>query len=270
MVKFFNILIPGCIIFMLLFLSSCEKEIEMKISDQPPRLVINSIINPDSLFIVNVSSTWPILESKGNSYLNNACVKVYNQDIFLEQLPLFDMAYYISKSLKPQTGIDYKIEVTCDGYNKATAHLTIPPPVKITNINIVKSISSQYDAEMEFTDPGNEKNYYMISILQGKPDSIGEQVVLQDASKIDFNYNSSIVEIFNQGSSYIDVEQMNDLGLGGITNNIETATEVLFSDEKIQGKTFNFKFDFQYGFSDSVFRILNSIYFNTFGYFRFF
>ena len=82
---------------------------------------------------------------------------------------------YWSKSVFPLPGNEYKIVVKAQGFPDATATTTIPNPIKIERIDtsriILPDSLSRYMpsnvcliCNIEFTDPGNETNYYLFNI----------------------------------------------------------------------------------------------------------
>ena len=170
--------------------SACVKE-NIKIQDTTREIVINGLINSDNLLNVRISESALITDNSlsADTSLNtliNAEVCIYQNNTKIDSLyyvynanydeqNVFLPGNYWSKSVFPLPGNEYKIVVKAPGFPDATATTTIPNPIKIERIDtsriILPDSLSRYMpsnvcliCNIEFTDPGNETNYYLFNI----------------------------------------------------------------------------------------------------------
>ncbi len=98
------------LIIILLTFISCEKEVELKLDKGQDKLVVNSLFYPDTNFRVYVTTTKLINENK-NTFVNDAIVKLYKNDVYLETLSFEGDGWYTSV-VRPEYDTRYKVEVT--------------------------------------------------------------------------------------------------------------------------------------------------------------
>ena len=70
----------------IIFLSNCEKVIDIDIPERDRKIVINGFINPYSLFSVNISKSLNILDVTEVKFLNDVTVNVYENNQFIDTL----------------------------------------------------------------------------------------------------------------------------------------------------------------------------------------
>ncbi|MCK9498675.1 MAG: DUF4249 domain-containing protein [Bacteroidales bacterium] len=151
----------------IVFIIACEKTIEIDIEDTKPKLVLNAELNPDSTIKVNITRSRHILDNAMITNVEDAQVKIYEDEIFIGNL-IYDKNGNYRLNYKPKKGKNYKIIVEHPNYEtvKATSFIIS----KIENISI--DTSSTYDEygnsitnlNIKFKDPANEKNYYMLKL----------------------------------------------------------------------------------------------------------
>jgi hypothetical protein len=154
---------------LLVLLSACEQEVEVDMPSPAPRLVINSLFTPDSLFTVRVYSSLPVLDTQRYVVPDNATVTLYEEDQEVEMLP-YDPArkYYRSLSFKPVAGKSYRVRVTAPGFPEASARSNVPVPVPIGEF-IFKDTAGVYGegfyhggATFTLDDPTARDDYYAV------------------------------------------------------------------------------------------------------------
>lgn len=111
------------IMFFSLFIS-CVEEVTLDF-DHEPKLCINCILNPDSLIKASVTLSHSLDNSAQFEPLNNANIKLYEDDIFKGELTFSGSGKYLLKQ-KPESGKDYKIIVEAQGYKTLEAITKIP------------------------------------------------------------------------------------------------------------------------------------------------
>ena len=159
------------IIIIVIFFSSCTKEIDFTVSEEEKRIVLNGLINPDSIIKINISKSLGVLEEDSIvHFISNAEVKLFEDALFVENLKHDSMGYYNSTTY-PKIGKKYKIVVSVSGLETAWAETIIPIPVEMTVIEQFVEITDTSfhdtlykmvyaDVIFSFTDPVAEENYY--------------------------------------------------------------------------------------------------------------
>jgi len=132
-------------------------------------------------------------------YENDRCVdslKYYN-DKFRNQTEYYQIPLnYRSFSLLAEAGKEYKIIVKAKGFPDVSATTKIPNLVKIDKVDTTKIIlegtfeywesNTRIKCDVEFTDPTDEKNYYMLYVYLKSNDFPAQQIT--------FECNDPIVE----------------------------------------------------------------------------
>lgn len=168
---------------------SCQK-VELSIPDTGRKLVINGLISTDSLLNVNISESLYIFDSLlvDETLLKNARILVYENSQFVDSLQFRDNVYvnlgadcqiqsnYQSYKLFPVAGHEYEIVAELSGWTEAKAKTHIPEVVKIDKIDTsVVKLPGTFDfyesnirlfCNIEFTDPGDKKNYYLLYVYK--------------------------------------------------------------------------------------------------------
>ncbi len=153
-----------------LILISCETELKISTKDFPPMLVLNGVVEQDSVFVINVSRTGSLNEnySIGDLFLTDATVLLYKDDNYIEIMQHDSIGFY-SSIATAEGGHTYFIKVERDGYPVARANLdfTKQPEFVLADIRIEKNDSIYaYD----IPEPGGEINlttvlvYYTLQI----------------------------------------------------------------------------------------------------------
>ncbi len=147
-------------------LSSCIKEIPLDETILNPKLVVNSIICPDSLIRVQVSKTVAITDS-GNRIIENANVMLYKEGAFVSTLANIGNGIYVYGTY-PEKGKLYEIKVNAPGFFSVSANEIIPEKTNIISCSFkgpIATINPTWGDEMGvvnilFKDNALIKNYY--------------------------------------------------------------------------------------------------------------
>ncbi len=171
--------------FMVILFSGCEKELKIKPDDFPPMLVLNGVVEQDSIICINVSRTAGLNEvySIEDLFVIDAKVKLYDGDNFIEEMQHDSIGFY-SASISAQGGHKYSIKVEKDKYPEATAYLDFSnvPAFEISNFSFERTDSLYtYDIpepggevllkmfrvyyDLSLTDNGEENNYYSFNAM---------------------------------------------------------------------------------------------------------
>lgn len=130
--KVIRCLTIGLFISMSFSFFSCRKLVETENQSFSPAPVINSIIKAGEPISVHVSiaSKFDALEIKG---VDNAVVKLFADDQFIEQLATFGDGVFVSETTAEQK-IKYEIKVSIPGFSEAVCKAKIPAATSITEI----------------------------------------------------------------------------------------------------------------------------------------
>ena len=210
--------------FILFLLTSCTKEVVIDLPDHEEKPVINSLFSPDTLLCVHVSRSRVITDTF--FLLQTAPVVVLKYAEKTDTLQSTGNGYYVSRNHVPQVQTRYTIEVFSMEHGKATASDKIPAKVNFNIINYVHRAgidpegSNFSSITIRFSDPPDEKNYYEIMLVYESKNS--HWYYLKGL------WSEDIV-IKNEG--YVN----------------ELYSNLIFSDELINGKTHTIIFNFFHG-----------------------
>jgi len=227
--------------------NSCKKTLDISIDESEKKLVVNSILNPDSLIRVNVTKSMGALEQDADiQFINDAKIKLYKDNNFVEDLIFQENGYYIS-TIYPEEGKTYKIEIEQSDLGTASSELTILQPVPISQINSnFKYEITEYVDEwgaysdtsisatvvFEINDPANQDNYYAISAYTYYTNYYWDEETYEETD--------SIIGIWKNNlwisPSTVDYQYSNEIRIG-------EDYIYAFYKETGDGKTFSYTFD---------------------------
>ncbi len=217
----------------MIFAISCESIVDVELPKQNPVIVVNSFFTPDSIWKVHVSKSMGILESFSsiNEYgyyenkipiLENAKVEIWNGNYFVSNLNYAGNGYYTAVNTFPSANNNYKIVVSAEGFNSINADDEIPESVSIKDVLVEANSSNEYSVEnnltITFSDNGDTKNYYQISILavenfenniykyplsfESNDILIGESGILEDEEKTFYGNAAFFDDVIISGKEY--------------------------------------------------------------------
>ena len=220
-------------IAILFIFSSCEKKLDIDLPDSEKKIVVNGIVNPDSLMKVRISKSMNVLDNGKIQYLSDATVKLFKDDTLLEELTNLDSGYFQS-SVVPKINSDYKLTVDYSDLTSVSASIKLQNPVQIMEIDTV--------SEMQFYNYGNG--------------FIGTLYVMHFNIKISDNANltnfyflsiSALTPLyeydFNSGEYILVGYENNSIGLSSqdpvLSNSehfiLDSKSGIVFSDEMFNG-----------------------------------
>jgi len=152
-------------ILLIPFLLACEKEIEYNHKNQSTFLVMNSYLNPDSVWSVSVTQSFSIMENWGGIIIVDAAVKVYENETLLETLKYDIVRRRYYGTGKPSVGKSYKITAARNDFSLIEATSVIEPAPAILKCSIVRdTITGSANATITFKDPPGLKNFYRLVV----------------------------------------------------------------------------------------------------------
>ena len=222
--------------------SACEKILDIDIPDNRKHIVVNGIVNSDSLIQLQVSKSQNVLDTDDILFLTNASVKLYANNTLIEDLIHADSGVYVSNVI-PEIGVDYKINVEYDNLKSVNAHIMLQNPAEIISIDTIielldnvyeggesygdEGLYQQYEIhyEVRIADTGNSNDYYFLALSRLQP-------------IYDYENEIPVITGYEEMIEYYD---SNDPVFRG-SNNEYTLDKMygkVFSDEIFNGKEYN-------------------------------
>ncbi len=161
------------VIATLILLSSCEKTITVEVPAATPKLVMNGLVNANSIFEVKISKSETVLSTNSNPFkISNATVLLYENGIYKDSF-LFNASknsYVARAGTTVATGKKYLLTASLNGYTKIEAETTTPSSVTIQSIT--RRVNARTDAngnkqdelKIKFLDNPTENNNYIFKI----------------------------------------------------------------------------------------------------------
>ena len=170
-----KIVIP--IIALVLFLTSCTKEIDLKLKSTEPQIVIEgNITNEAGPYTVQIRKTVDFTKSNTLPAVSGALVTISDNTGVTETLKETTPGVYQTTILTGVPGKTYNLKVSVEG-KIFNAISTMPQPVKLDTIKFDLFTSKgdsggpEYCTLPVFTDPANAvNNYRFIQTVNGKLD----------------------------------------------------------------------------------------------------
>lgn len=155
---------------------SCSTILDINIPARPPKLTLNAIFNPDSLWSASLTVDHDILDSREFfDPVNDAVVVVYQDNISVDTLRLrmrdphfsTNLPNYYSASEKPVNSRPYEIRAIARKYGTVSATSAIPDSTTIHDVTgQIHAQSGEATITLTFKDRENEHNYYFAGIKE--------------------------------------------------------------------------------------------------------
>jgi hypothetical protein len=244
-------------LFMLLAAAACESEIEFKGSEVEPKIVIYSLLNPDSLVTVTIAESHAVFETRYEPrQITDASVRLYRDGELIETLtyvpaepvpeyyPAYPYSRYVSREHKPVNGSTYRIEVDVKGLESAWGETRLPEPVPVISVDTGSVIFEEYTGEvkikLKFRDPADTDNYYRLTARALTGTYLGKSDVPYDPFFPVTVYDSDIG--YGALSEPLIAPQQEDDLFGMYLRN----DFYLFMDELIDGKEYSLTLAYSY------------------------
>jgi hypothetical protein len=234
-----NIGLKAGLLFVALTVSFCQKIIEPKdLPQQDPRLVMNCVLNKDSMIGLNLSASKSILSGKEYKFIDNAVCELYENGVFVEHLLNYKNGNYQS-SVYPKINREYTIKASASGYEPIEGVTLLPDSAELINAERYDLVNSNYMAyntgTLGATSIGGStkcliriktkstiRNYFSIRSIISLYDSAGNFVQQPNYTYITNNSTNANNDVIYSGS-VIEVSDENvvngnevllDLGIG--------------------------------------------------------
>lgn len=157
----------------LIAVHSCIKPVDdFDVKKKDPKIVMNAILNPDSVLQVHLSRSIGTLDKEEITWITNANVAVYEGDMLITTLDSFKNGYYFKSSFRPTENKEYRITAMADGFEPVTSTIKTMQKVYIEKVDTVKRLIRDewgdeyyaYEVGISFNDPADGNNYYIVEI----------------------------------------------------------------------------------------------------------
>ncbi len=162
------------ILFFVIIISSCEKNVTVNVPVQTPKLVVSGLTLVNNTFRVTVGKSAGILETVTPSTfaVSNPFILLLQNNVVKDTFVATSTpGQYVAKnSTRPITGNTYQVKVTAAGLEPVDASTLVPGLVPVFNIirkqNARQGAGGVYQDEIKFSfqDPGTEQNFYLIKM----------------------------------------------------------------------------------------------------------
>lgn len=170
------------------FLTSCYRKIDLDEYRTTPKMVINSVVSPDTVVMASITRTWFYPDKKPYVNLPHAHVELYINNQYIETMqwktlnnprnPDQPDTLFLSNTI-PAEGDRIKIVASTPEYGTVTAEDIIPKKVAIKNTShTIKKGNGVYQGtisdyfeiyyEVTFDEFPEKNNYYLAKITQIK------------------------------------------------------------------------------------------------------
>ena len=149
---------------LLLIFASCTKDLDLDWPSEPPQLVLNGILHPDSTIQVALSTTIPLTpQSTDFPIIENATVSLYEDDELLGDLVFRDSVYVLD--YHPKAGRQYTVQANVPGYLSLSASDIVPAKPDVAACYLAEERNTYFafpiPIRTRIVDP-LESNYYWL------------------------------------------------------------------------------------------------------------
>ncbi|WP_025663376.1 DUF4249 family protein [Aquimarina megaterium] len=148
-------------------ITSCTKEISLDVTHEPQTIIFGSISNENVPVSIRIQQSVPLQDSSSSKPVNDASVSLYakdtsgNTNLVTNDFVIDQGVYTSAQSISTTIGYSYWIEVRLnDGTLFKSKEELLKPVVLINNT----SIKNGDILEIEFSDPGDDTNFYKFTV----------------------------------------------------------------------------------------------------------
>lgn len=203
-------------ILLAMLLNACSKRVEIQLPYDGDKIVVNTLIQPDSVVYVRVTRSIPsnIFDDSGYKDIPGSAVSLMADGVAFSPLQvqvIKGLSYFVSEQ-KAERGKQYTVQVTAPGLTAVTATDTLPVAPVVRNAGAQRNSN-----RIQFTlkDGPGAGDYYRIRIYV--TDTSGGQGVYR-LFRLDPAFNNNLVDFFTKNSY----------------------NSLVMSDDRFNGKEINF------------------------------
>lgn len=161
---------------------------------EPSKLVLSSLLSPDSVASIAVSYTYPVTtpwtEIPVLYEVDSADVRLYEDSVLVEIMPYVGQGRYVSASgFKPQVNHAYYYIVSAPGYDTAySLPETVPDMVPITSYAFIDSVGLYDSADYGLADENYQVTVSQVNFYFNDPATIANYYLLRSTILEDTTY----------------------------------------------------------------------------------
>ncbi len=200
------------LIIVLIVLSSCQTVVDIERPDFSEDLVLNSILNPDSILVVELSESIDVLDDNEWIQIQNGSVMIYENEELLDELIHEKNGIYILPDYFPKLGASYRIVASSPNHDPVEATTLLPETagtitsLSVDSVELVGEFgnSKEYRIEFEFDDPSGENYYEIVSYA-----IVVDNYYIEDDLIADTSY-SRLYSLMPEDQSIEDFQEYDD------------------------------------------------------------
>ena len=192
----------------IILLSSCETVVDMKLPEQPPKMVVNSFFTPDSIIMLHLSKSQFVLKNEELKPITDGEISLFENGNFIGKFTHINKGFYYLPGFFPKTNTQYTLNAVSSGIKSVEAKETIPnKPI----INRVEISSSYFEGEnykdfiVYIQDNANEENYYMVDLFGKRYDYVYDTLTFDIIDSVEISehvyFTSQDLVFQEQGAS---------------------------------------------------------------------
>lgn len=161
-------------------LGACSTPFEVELPDEPPRLVITSLFEADSLLELDVSQSVGVLDPEGPPLENvaGATVTIFEDGVPVGGAVRDEFGFKYVSDVRPRAGRTYRVRVEAPGFETAEAEDTVPLP-RPFEVDVERGPRGEFDridaVTVQFSDPEGPDYYALYGLAErrfaGRPDA---------------------------------------------------------------------------------------------------
>ena len=228
-----------------------EREVDINIVPEAPRLVIYGALNPDSLISIWVSQTKVATDPSRVGPIANATVLLSENNQSPRLIPLYDAERgQYQASFTPKADATYHLQVQAEGFSpiEATTRTMSLTAIEALTYEPVSTglepdcglddctdVYRRYRIAITWTDPSNTENYYQIDGLSRDFDSLCNYDTVIDECRPSVERREYGLQFFSDDPVFSGLRGPNDAIWEGLR----------FSDELFDGKTYTLDYEIE-------------------------
>ena len=206
------------------FATACEEPVDLDIAIQAPQIVVKSNFTAGQPFQVTITKSKSLLSADAEEFVNDAVVRISSPQGKLAdklQLKSFREPYYESRTLVPESGQMYRLEIEVPGQEQIIAEDIVPLPIALESIEMdtIETLGEAEDLiykiaiKVNFTDPIGAQDYYHLNLfnhmaingedtppMEGFNEGVGEHALIPLMPLESDKSNPSVTFHYEEGS----------------------------------------------------------------------
>lgn len=149
-----------------LFIAACQRDVELNVPGEDPKIVVNGVLMQDSLFRVQLSESRFVLDIRPQTIIENASLKVFEEAQERGSWAYVSEGVYEAQGFKPAAGKRYQLQVSAPNLAPVVAEATVPaalPNVRVISVDsTINFEEKQVRVRLQISDPAASTDFYVI------------------------------------------------------------------------------------------------------------